>query len=407
MQLLPFLRLGSALLASPALPGAALAQSAASPATTPAAASPLATARTVQVHETLRRAGSDGKMPPAYSVDVTIQKPDKIKIVIASPQNKRPDLYVRDGKTEYQYDGRTNKYRADPLPASGQAAAQVSSSTMAEFLLTGGQISPLSAGTTRTIGSEIVGGKRMNTWTDTQTVGGAGAKAVKLAGEMWIDAKTHLPYRLLVTITRAGVATPYQDLIFSGWKFNQPLPAARLAWTPPAGSVLFKMEASGLLAVGTPAPDFTATAPDGRKVHLPDYKGKTVVLDFWATWCGPCQKSMPELEKVYQQVKDKDVVVLGLCSWDQKGAYDKWLMTTGTAYTFQTAYDPAGHDTNSIAGSLYKVSAIPTQYVIDKDGKIAAAYVGYDDGDTRLEKALAAQGVTVQPVAAAAVTKAP
>ena len=95
-------------------------------------------------------------------------------------------------------------------------------------------------------------------------------------------------------------------------KVNAPLTAASFKFTLPTGAHL-PVSPPALLAVGVPAPDFTATAPDGSQVHLSDYKGKTVVLDFWSTWCGPCQRSMPHLEKVWQSVKDKNAAVLGVC----------------------------------------------------------------------------------------------
>ena len=159
-----------------------------------------------------------------------------------------------------------------------------------------------------------------------------------------------------------------------------------------------KAEASrpALLSVGTAAPDFAATTPDGKTVHLSDFKGKAVVLDFWSTWCGPCQMSMPHLEKVYEQVKDKDVAVLGVCVWDDKPAYDKWVTAKNGVYNFPTAYDSAGRDNGtSVASHLYNVSGIPTQYVIDKDGNVAASLVGYDEGDNRLETALGKLGVDI------------
>ena len=177
-------------------------------------------------------------------------------------------------------------------------------------------------------------------------------------------------------------------------KVNAPLTAANFKFTLPPGAHL-PTPPPPLLAVGTPAPDFAATAPDGSTVHLSDFKGKTVVLDFWSTWCGPCQMSMPHLEKVYSQVKDKNVAVLGVCVWDDKAAYDKWVTDKKGTYDFPTAFDPAGRGPSSIASKLYHVSGIPTQYVIDKDGNIAASTVGYDENGHELEDALKRQGVTL------------
>jgi len=151
-----------------------------------------------------------------------------------------------------------------------------------------------------------------------------------------------------------------------------------------------------LLVVGTEVPDFAATTPDGKTVHLSDYKGRPVVLDFWSTWCGPCQMSMPHLEKVYEQVKDKDVAVLGVCVWDDKASCDKWVTAKKDVYKFPTVFDPAGRDNDtSIASHLYNVSGIPTQYVIDKDGKVAASSVGYDQNGHALESALKGLGVDI------------
>jgi len=150
-----------------------------------------------------------------------------------------------------------------------------------------------------------------------------------------------------------------------------------------------------LLAAGTPAPDFAAVTPDGKTVHLSDFKGKPVILDFWSTWCGPCQMSMPHLEKVYTQVRDKGVAVLGVCVWDDRSAYDKWVKEKKGAYTFPTAFDPAGRGAGNIAKDLYNVTGIPTQYIIDKDGNVVEANVGYGPNDHRLEAALTKLGIAV------------
>lgn len=157
-----------------------------------------------------------------------------------------------------------------------------------------------------------------------------------------------------------------------------------------------------LLATGVVAPEFTATATDGHTVHLADYKGKVVILDFWATWCGPCQASMPHIEKVYKAVKNKNIAVLGLCVWDTKDEYDKWIPAHKADYTFDFAFDPAARDTaKSIAANLYKVSGIPTTYIIDKEGKVVDSVVGYSGPtDKRVEEALKKAGVDLGAEAA-------
>jgi thiol-disulfide isomerase/thioredoxin len=151
-----------------------------------------------------------------------------------------------------------------------------------------------------------------------------------------------------------------------------------------------------LLKAGDAAPEFTCEKWGGGELKLSDYRGKVVILDFWATWCGPCQKSMPHIESVNKGVKGQDVVVLAVCVWDDKAAYEGWVPKNQTNYTFQFAFDPAARDNAaSIATKLFHVGGIPTTYIIDKDGKVSDAIVGYSDGDKRVEDALKKLGVKV------------
>jgi thiol-disulfide isomerase/thioredoxin len=160
--------------------------------------------------------------------------------------------------------------------------------------------------------------------------------------------------------------------------------------TPP------RAKAKPLLASGTAVPDFRAEAWGGGSIQPADYKGKILILDFWATWCGPCQKSMPHIERVYNAVKDKNVAVLAVCVWDDKDSYSKWVPANQSKYSFPLAFDPAGKDNpNSIAIKQFNVSGIPTTYIIGPDGKIADSIVGYQDGDTRVEAALKKLGVEI------------
>ncbi|TKG94825.1 AhpC/TSA family protein [Puteibacter caeruleilacunae] len=119
-------------------------------------------------------------------------------------------------------------------------------------------------------------------------------------------------------------------------------------------------------AVGSSAPDFTLNTPEGKPLSLSSLKGKYVLIDFWASWCGPCRQENPNVVKLYYQYKDKGFDILSV-SLDRKK--DDWLK----------AIDEDGLAWNHVsdlkfwqceAAKLYNVKAIPQTYLIDKDGVI-------------------------------------
>ena len=152
------------------------------------------------------------------------------------------------------------------------------------------------------------------------------------------------------------------------------------------------------LAVGTVAPDFTTQDPSGRDVKLSDFKGKVVVLDFWATWCGPCMMAMPHTQAVAKDFKDKNVVVLASCTSDTVASYKKWVPAHQANYPdILFTVDPAERGDTRASHSLYGVQGIPTQFVIGTDGLIKAVIVGFAPGDLRLEVGLSKADVAVDP----------
>lgn len=120
------------------------------------------------------------------------------------------------------------------------------------------------------------------------------------------------------------------------------------------------------------APDFTLQDLDGKTISLSALRGKVVILDFWATWCGPCRKTMPLLDKYYTDGKPADVKIYGVNVWERGGTDKVKPFIVERGFHFPILYG-----TNDLA-SAYGVQGIPTMVVIDQQGKIAYRHVGYN-----------------------------
>lgn len=161
-----------------------------------------------------------------------------------------------------------------------------------------------------------------------------------------------------------------------------------------------------LLETGAVAPDFMSKDLAGKEVRLADWKGKVVVLDFWATWCPPCRASLPHTQEVAKEYKDQGVVVLASCTSDTRVKFEEFVKTNQQKYAdivFTCDPNERGSATyaDRASSKLYGVRGIPTQFIIGRDGKIVKTLVGYSTGDTRLEAALARAGIKVDAAAAA------
>jgi len=118
----------------------------------------------------------------------------------------------------------------------------------------------------------------------------------------------------------------------------------------------------------TPAPDFTVVDIDGMEHSLSDFKGKPVILNFWASWCGPCKSEMPDFEEVYQEYNDTiHFLFVNITDGYQETIESASSYISGQGYTF-----PVYYDTKLDATSTYGASSIPVTYFIDTEGNIVA-----------------------------------
>ena len=128
------------------------------------------------------------------------------------------------------------------------------------------------------------------------------------------------------------------------------------------------------IAVGAEAPDFTLQSMDGKEVKLSDFKGKKVYLKFWASWCGPCRKSMPELMELAAK-KDRDFEILSVIAPGLQGEktveqFPQWFQDQGYKDI------PVLYDTKATTFQTYQIRSIPTEYLIDSQGKIGKIQFG-------------------------------
>jgi peroxiredoxin len=120
------------------------------------------------------------------------------------------------------------------------------------------------------------------------------------------------------------------------------------------------------------APAFTLPALDGRSVSLSEYQGQVVIMEFWATWCGPCRGSLPSLEAVYKRERGRGVSVLLINQGEPVATIRKWA---GTRFTAPMLLDADGQ-----VSRAYGVHSIPRLFIVDPQGRIVYEHSGYGGG---------------------------
>jgi thiol-disulfide isomerase/thioredoxin len=123
-----------------------------------------------------------------------------------------------------------------------------------------------------------------------------------------------------------------------------------------------------------PAPAFTLAARGGHEVSLTQYKGQVVMINFWASWCGPCRQEMPLLESIYKKYNKMGFTLLGVNVEPDSQAANEWLKQTPVSF-------PILYDKDSKVSKLYDVAGMPSTVIIDRGGKLRMLHRGYKPGD--------------------------
>jgi peroxiredoxin len=131
-----------------------------------------------------------------------------------------------------------------------------------------------------------------------------------------------------------------------------------------------KNERLAMLNIGKVAPDFSAPNTEGKQVSLKDIKGKVTIIDFWASWCGPCRRENPNVVKVYNKYHDKGLEIISV-SLDKPGQKDKWLQAIKDDKLTWYHVSNLNYFNDPVA-QQYDIQSIPATFVLDADGVIVA-----------------------------------
>ena len=123
------------------------------------------------------------------------------------------------------------------------------------------------------------------------------------------------------------------------------------------------------LNLGEPAPPFALQGLDGTEVSLASLQGKVVVLNFWASWCGPCRKEMPDFQEAWEEHQDQGVVFVGIAVADTESDASRFAQQVGVTY-------PLALDATNEVARAYRLRAVPSTYFIDREGMLATTLHG-------------------------------
>lgn len=162
-------------------------------------------------------------------------------------------------------------------------------------------------------------------------------------------------------------------------KGSSPSPASQVvrpvpAVLPPDLAEMLKKSGFAVAEKPISPEDFSLASLDGTRQSLASFKGKIVLLSFWATWCGPCKEELPSVQALYKKLSDKGFVVVAVDIGEEKTKVAQFVKEHNLTF-------PVLLDGDVAVGSAFGASSIPTNYLLDRSGRIFARIIGFDGTD--------------------------
>ncbi|HYM82142.1 MAG TPA: redoxin domain-containing protein [Candidatus Limnocylindria bacterium] len=293
-------------------------------------------------------------------------------------------LGVADGTHHWQYRSQTNEYVKGPPPlrrtdAGAPKVSGIPGGLSANMLH---QFRGLSAGASevkyvRDEAVDVAGVSRKCFVLDVTSKSASPGGVQMEPKRLWIDSQQLIVLRQQIEVRGDSAAgrpawRRTETITFDRATVDRALDDSLFVFRAPAGATEVASFSQGPQPgdlSGKVAADFTLKGLDGKTTTLSKLRGKVVLLDFWATWCGPCRIEMPRLQTLHREFKTKGLVVLGINQRETPKRAQDFMKKYG--YTFPTLLD-----TQSAVAEKYQVQGIPTLVVVDPKGTIAAHFIG-------------------------------
>jgi len=311
---------------------------------------------------------------------VVLQNPGKASIDL---QLGGGSLLVSDGETTWTYRPSTKTYtKITAAQTPDGVAANLAVLDVLGFFA--------DSTTTKTAREESISidGRTYDCWVLTSNVkipsqAAMGGEVSEGVMSSWVDknllleVQEEIAYSIRVPPAAGAEPLEYRSRmrqVTRGLRVNQAVRADLFAFTPPADAREQSPQSAGnrMDLTGKDAPSFRAVSLDGKTYNLDALKGKPILLDFWASWCGPCLRSMPVIERLHQDYQSRGLVVLAVDVGETREVVEKFLKTKSVPYPVIMG-DEAG------IPSAYGVTVYPTFVMIGPDGKVATTQFGFNE----------------------------